>query len=91
MSSLSVIKKVAIVSGVIFASYSIYCYMFPTKKIQTIVPKQILEFKENLEILKDYILLYYRSIPRGKLEITSNFYKVLEVVDINKFYEKGEY
>ncbi len=49
------------------------------------------KFKENLEILKDYILLYYRSIPRGKLEITSNFYKVLEVVDINKFYEKGEY
>jgi len=49
------------------------------------------KFKENLEVLKDYILLYYRSIPRGKLEITSNFYKVLEVVDINKFYEKGDY
>jgi len=49
------------------------------------------KFKENLEVLKDYIVLHYRSIPRGKLDITSTFYKILEVVDIYKFYEKGEY
>lgn len=49
------------------------------------------KFKQNLDILKDYILLHYRSIPRGKLDINSNFYKVLEVVDINQFYMPGEY
>lgn len=47
--------------------------------------------KENLDILRDYILLWYSSIPRGKLEITSNYYKVLEVVDINDFYMKGSW
>jgi len=49
MSSLSLIKKIAIASGAAWVMYSVYCYMFPSKKIQSIVPKQILEFKENLE------------------------------------------
>lgn len=49
MSSLSILKAVAIATGAVFALYSFYCYMFPAKKIQSIVPKQILEFKESLE------------------------------------------
>ncbi len=73
MSSISIIKKVAIVSGVLWASYSIYCYMFPNKKIQTIVPKQILEFKETLEKNKNmspkHVLFQY---PRVEL-IPFNF------------------
>jgi hypothetical protein len=49
------------------------------------------QLKQNLFILKDYILLWYASIPRQKLAITSNFYKILEHVDINEFYIRGMY
>ena len=65
--------------------YLYYIYMRDGKEYNTIF------FKENTDILKDYILMYYSSIPRGKLDINSYFYKILEVVDINKFYMKGEY
>ena len=44
------------------------------------------ETKMNLGILKEYIKLHYASIPRHRIPIESNFYKVLEVVDINEFF-----
>lgn len=53
MSSLSVLKTLAIATGAAWALYSFYWYMFPSKKIQSIVPKQITDFKENLEKKKN--------------------------------------
>lgn len=49
------------------------------------------ELRYNLLILKDYILLWYGSIPRGKIPINSYFYKILEYVNINDFYMRGLY
>lgn len=53
--------------------------------------KDLGEIKQNLDILRDYILMLYNLIPRGKLQITSYYYKILEVVDINDFYMKGSW
>lgn len=53
MSSLSLLKTIAITTGAAWALYSFYWYMFPSKKIQSIVPKQIVEFKENFEKKKN--------------------------------------
>lgn len=73
MSSLNVIKTLAIATGAAWALYSFYWYMFPSKKIQSIVPKQITDFKENLEKKKNlssqHVLFKY---PRVEL-IPFNF------------------
>jgi hypothetical protein len=44
--------------------------------------------KTDLDTLRDYILLWMASLQRRSLPVTSNYYKVLEVVDITDFYMK---
>jgi hypothetical protein len=51
--------------------------------------KEQSEMKGDLDVLRDYILLWMASQQRRRsLQIGSNYYKVLEVVDINDFYMK---
>lgn len=48
-SSLGILKNVVLASGIIWGLYSFYCYMFPKEKVQSIIPRHILYFKEQLE------------------------------------------
>lgn len=46
--------------------------------------------EHNLGVLKEWIKIHYASTPRHKIPISSNFYKVLEVVDINEFFLRAD-
>ena len=68
-----------------------YFYVIFNKHLQILDQNKDGKYHYYLDVLKDYIKIYYVAIPEEQVEGTSNFYKIFEVVNISDFYERGNY
>ena len=66
------------------------CHLyFIIEKEKKMLDWSVEKLDENLEIMRDYIKRCHSNTdwsPAGRVDIKSNFYKLLEIVDINEFY-----